>query len=714
MTRSVAEDRADAYGRRLAVAGGTVAKRELRAAEGLDNNQASRAAGLLTERGLAVVSGRGGSVLTLTEKGWARYRPLLPGATAGAVLDRALDGWPARLAAMAQLIAFAVLARPISDGAPRCGFALIGDSETGKSSAVRLVAALFGLDSDLTLIDTPKLTDRPTGRLERNRHHADGESAWSFVPAAWTSYPLVCFDEWAEISSDARADLRGSALSTSGATTYEGMRVEISPVPVLAGNPDTSLTGVERVRAVLGLKDTIRRRCIVLDTGHTTDLDPETLDHIGTAADRLPASDRLPLSGLPIAPGPDAETIATLNAYLDAALTPEGRAFTPKARSLEPLVRACHALQPHGTPSPVATATVLAAVLTVCDSVPGQTNPAWRSSLTHWADQAATDGHSSAGQVARAVRAAEQAAAQQARDMSASRVARVKVADEIAHAATQLAERCSAAAGRLDGRTLTARGATSEQKIRAAALRKTLRRLAQSAGQAATRSGLDEQHERATRWLADAEELAAQVESAHHERVQQQRQARQDAQDTKRQAAEYRRRERQRVKDAARAARAAQREARANLRHELTRLRATLRGLEKLWAMPDGATAPDPLQTLTTAVPSPLVEYRPHTPSLESRGLLERLADRMAPPGVWVTTYPGGSLRAAGWPTRCPDLASWGPATRSVLAPVLHEGHAREDQLCEQLGTAPRHRPALLRPPVPVGVARRALSIGHR
>ncbi|MGN6413945.1 hypothetical protein [Flexivirga sp.] len=691
MTKHRAESDADAYGRRLAALAGTAPKRDLQTGEGLDGNQSANAVRLLVERKLATVSGRGGSVLTLTDAGWARFRPL-PAACAGDVLDEILTGWPARLAAMVQLIVFAVIARPVTGDAPRLGFALVGDTATGKSSTVRLLAALFGLDPDVILIDTPKLTDRPTGRLNQQRSD-DGRPEWTFTPAAWTTYPVACFDEFAEISAEARKDLRGSALSTSGATTYEGLRVEISPVPVLAGNPDISLAGIERTRAVLGLKDTIRRRCLVLDTGATSDLDAETLDRIATAPGRLDPRHRLPLTGLPVADEPDPETVATLRNYLEAALTAQARPFIPGPRVLEPLVRACHALQPEGTPAVAAIATVLTAVLTVCDSIPGQTHPSWRDRLTRWVTAAQAAGFAHGDHVSRAVQAADEAAAAQARTLATARAARARATDEIEHQGAELVARCQHAAAEIDGRRLTAHGATTEQKIQATALRKDLRKLAKSAGQVTTRAGLDEQTERARPWLTRAGILAAAVADAHRARQAHAAAVKAEQVAARKQAAAEQR-QRQAYAVAAGKAR------RAQLGYELDRLRESVRRLEQLWRLRDGTTTPRPLDELTAGLPAPLVAYTP-LPIEPSEGFLGRVLDRMAPAGVWMTTYPGGTLQASGWPDRCRELDAWGPAARDVLRPVIQQLHAREDQLTAELGRRPRSS----RPTIPRGVA---------
>lgn len=680
-TAGAIHDRAERYGRLLAAAGGTATKADLRAQLDLDSNQAARVVRDLLAAGHVSEHDRR-TALTLTPAGRARYMPLPP-AQAGALLDRVLDGWPARPAAFVRLAALAVLARPFTGSAPRLGFALIGGTGTGKTSAGTFLAALAGQDPDAHLLHLPALTDSPSGRRERDK---DAPTGYTFTPAGWVGARVVCLDEWDKATAAVRADLLGTALQTRGRVTIEGERIDLHPVPVLTANPAADATGTDRL-AALGDTRTgpaVARRCVVLDTGRRASTPPADLARIGAAADQLDPADRLPLDTFTMPTQADPEALETLAEFLEHALTDAGRDITPDAAALEPLARACHALDPEGIPVPVAVATVLTSYLTVVESIPGQVRPEWAPSLAAWAED-----NDHAGPAVRSVRRAV-AAAETERDRArqAAAVARAEItaaADTITEQATAAAERCRLAEQRLDGRALTARGATADQKAEAAGLRKRLRDCRDELARVRSTEGLARATSRAAEPLRRGTDLADRIDAEHYAHQDRTRAEREHQTEQRRAAAADRR-------AARRAEREHHRRTVAGMRSTLTQLRATVRVWEKHYARPDGSTTPAPLDVLTDPR-RPLLTYEIRATSEPApAGVFGRLLDRLATtePGTWRTLNDGQPITFPGSPNRCPALTTWGPNTRAVIGPFLAYLHATEDELVAQLGTKPR------------------------
>lgn len=679
------EDRLTTYGHLLAATGGTARKADLRARTGLDATQAARICATLTRRGLAEDRDRR-TVLALTATGRAMFATR-PSVNAGALLDQVLHGWPSRLAAFAQLAALATLARPFTGTAPRLGLALIGATGTGKTSASVFLATLAGLDPDAHLLHLPALTENPTGRREREAGTATG---YTFRPAPWLGTPLVIFDEWDKATASQRSDLLGSALSTRGRITPEGHTFEVCPVPILTANPPRDAIGAARL-AALGDARTgpaVRRRCIVLDTGTLSTLDPAALAVVAVAADRLDLTPRLPLAAFTMPTSPDPATVNTLAAFLREALTDDGRE-SPDAAALEPLARALHALDPDGIPREVATATVLAAFLTVAESIPGQVRPerSWDQQIVRWASDPQLATLPAAERVTAAAHAARTERDWHRAHLAAAVVEHTTAADTITEAAATDSEACRLLIVRLDGRRLSARGASDEQKATAAGLRKRLRDCREELARVRSHDGLHRAQLRAAEPRSRAAQLADTIDAAHQQHQDQGAAA-------KRHNAEQRRAAVTQRAVAQQHARAA----RAHAARELDQVRREARTWEGHYARADGRTTPRPLAVLAGHLTDrQLITYAP-TNEPTPAGFLERLAHRLAPPepGQW-STIGAPPLSFPGSTTRCAALDHWGPNTRAVIGPYLAYLHSAEDNL----ETRSNRRPRKIRPAIP-------------
>ncbi|MGW8816332.1 hypothetical protein, partial [Gordonia terrae] len=183
-------ERIEAAGRWLASAGGTAAPGELGAALGLNHARQAEAVRALRDAGLC--EGPKGQ-LKLTPAGWARFGVTEP-ADHGTTLDEALDGWPHAHRAFGRLLVSNAVARRHLAAVRRrgwLGFMAIGETGSGKSSAVERSAELLGLDLARVRVFLPgKTAGELLGRREQT------PNGWQFTPAPLTRGPLAFFDEY--------------------------------------------------------------------------------------------------------------------------------------------------------------------------------------------------------------------------------------------------------------------------------------------------------------------------------------------------------------------------------------------------------------------------------------------------------------------------------------------------------------------------------------
>lgn len=668
-------ERAEVYGRHLLELGGRARKSELGDLAGLDNTQRSRLVKGMRAHGWIEELNR--LEVRLTTAGLARFGGLTHG-SAGQLLDEALKGWPAGLRCAVELTICATIARTHLRDGLHLGVVLLGGTGTGKTAAHEQAAKLLGLDPDQTLVSTPTLTSKPLGRREQTG------TGWRFEPAPFLGWPLVCFDELDKAPPEVRRGLF-PALQGRPRFQVEGEVVPMAATPLATANP--APTG-ERWAVV---DEAVRRRSACLDTGKASDLTDEELHAITAAYTRRP--DRvIGLAALTV-PGPESTEAARIRAVLSdsrGALTEAGRELFcgPEPLTLAALARL--ALVDHGPDgAPMAAAHTLAAYLTVAQTVPGLVQETWHQTLENFArDNARHPGAATLrASAAAAARAREQARARG----RAVTLARHRAADQVAEAAARLGERLRQARESLDGRKL--RGADPDQRTAAVGLRRVLRTLQDSTGQVRTAGSLEELTSRAQDPLDRAARLVA--------AVARDRQAAQEDRDAERQARELAQRHRA---EQERAARQLEHSRRRRAADELAELRERVQPLEQLFTRSRVRDREQPpwrqLQALS------FLTYRP-----EPLSFLERLA--RLDPGEWVT--PDGQTYA-GSPDSCPELSTWGPATRRVLAPLLVQLHQHEDRLVDYLGRKPRSSrplvrvrgtPTLARPNVDVSPASR-------
>src|SRR5580765_1603404 len=655
---------------------GPARKADLYAALGLDKNQGRRITLGLLHPGWASQPDR--STLDLTPEGRARFGGYTAG-SAGNILDDLTTGWPARHRAMLNLISCAILSRA-AGLYPQPAFALIGGTGTGKTSVAIAAAHIFGLDVDQTLLPLPAQTEAVNGRRTPD---ADAAAGYRFSPAPWTSRALICLDEWDKAPEQARRALLAGPLDTRGRATIEDQPIPFAPVPVLTANTSTNRPRLDALGAG-GLGVAVRRRCITLDAGRAPDYNPAALRAVTAAHSwQLGPSQRVPLHGIRL-PEPDDAMDEDLEAAV-ATLTDDGREYFPGIATLRPLALARHALLPAGTLLEVATIRTIADYLTVAESIPGTVHPGWLDTVARWAQDNATLPGVAGLTAAAAAIATERATAQAT--ATTARQARAVRSDQTSEAAAALAEQCRLGAEDIDARRLP--GATPEDKATAAGLRKILRQLQIEAAHTSNPTSLDDVRARTAgplnRAAALATELRARADAAAHHRAQQAAERAQDKRDQDHARQQERARRTQR---------------RQHATAELSRARAQAREWERLYQRSGSRYRDGSPLTVLRAIEHeghPWLTYvRPAHTKPESRW--ERFVESVAKdptPGYW--TIPTG-LQLPGSPTTCPSLASWGEASRTVLAPLLAPLHHYEDQLCAELGRAPRQRPTVNMP----------------
>ncbi|MGW8816406.1 hypothetical protein, partial [Gordonia terrae] len=162
---------------------------------------------------------------------------------------------------------------------------------------------------------------------------------------------------------------------------------------------------------------------------------------------------------------------------------------------------------------------------------------------------------------------------------------------------------------------------------------------------------------------------------------------------------------------------------RAALAEQLETCLSEARELERLYvrtATREGESPFAVLRDYRVNGQHPLLRYVAPPQRPRPAGLVAAVRAGLAGPeyGYWEATT--AAVRMPGTPYSCSLLAEWGPYSRAVLATVLHELHAREDQLRAALGRKRRSRPAVaLTEPTPAPARllpaagpRRALSAG--
>jgi hypothetical protein len=655
-------ERLEAAGCWLVSVGGQASPGEIGAALGLNHARQSDVMGAL--RRAELVDGSQAQV-RLTSAGWARFGGV-HGESAGTVLDRVLDGWPAQHRAFLELLVSATIARHhLAPGRPsgHLGFMAIGETGTGKSSMGRLVCHLFGWAPEAHSVHVPGET---AGSL-LGRHVAD--AGWQWEPAPMTRLPFVLLDEFdkADKPVQARAWMY---LTGEVRQQVEGAVHELLPTALLTANPPAS---GGRYR---DLRPEYRRRSVVLDTaamaGRGRELEQMLTRFYGEAspADRLSLARLVPPDRLT-----DSARAALEMTY--EALTPAGLEEFPGIRSLElATLGRCALLGPDADQDVAAYATALA-YLQVTESVPGQV-------VEHWGlDVAAVREHLGAGAevLVAAIergRAHQQQAVQTAR---AGRQSKARVTLEVLEGGAALAERCRQLRLALDGRKVPA-----GRRPDAAALRRSLGIVGTRAAAVSTAVSLREVQEQAADPLARAARLVAEVTSA---RVQ-------EIQDTRRQVHDARQ-DHAAVKAEQARARAAAKARRGQLRSGLEHIVGQAKPLEQLYGRTTTRPGENPLARLTELrVESQQLLTFVETPREErGRGLggvLRALAqDRTT--GIWQVR----DSRAAfpGTRTSCPDLAQYGQATRAVLTPMLAGLYVIEDEIRAELQVPARRRPQL-------------------
>lgn len=660
-------ERLEAAGRWLASVGGDATSGDLGAALGL--NHARQADVTRDLRAGQWVTGPKGT-LHLTPAGWARFGGVEP-VSAGAVLDRVLDGWPYTHRAFLELLVSTVIVRHHLGAERRAGhlaFIAIGETGTGKSAMGGLVCHLFGF---LPALHTLHMPDQSAGDLLGRRDQDGGE--WRWRPADTTRLPFVVLDEFDKAPEPVQ---RRALIYLHDVMDHrlEGQVHELLPTPLLLANPPR--TGPRYAH----LRQEYRRRSVVLDTGAMAGRADELEDLLTGFYARTSPADHLPLDRLVPPAALDARGREVL-ASLRNMLTPAGLEEFPGVRPLElATLGRCALMGPDADHGLAAFATSVA-YLQATESVAGQVADGWVRDL---GDVQAKLGDAGTSIVAALERAkVERAQAAAAATDAHRRRARTDVA--IREAGEVLAERC-----RQQITALHRNKITPDRRPDAAGLRRTLHTFATTAAQVSTAASLAEVTAAAAEPLERARQLVAEVAAGRLATEQ-------AAWDTRRQDQADRAgmtAERQRVKTAPAARR-------REVKDSLASVVATAEPLEAAYRRTTTRPKEDVLARLqelrVNGLPLLVHQAPPERP--RERGFLAALGRVLTPEqqGSWQVSDAGvtfpGSLR------RCEALATWGLNTRKTLAPALGVLHAREDELRQELGCRPRKcRPQVPRP----------------
>lgn len=673
-----AAERIEAAGRWLASAGGTAAPGEVGAALGLNHARQAETVRALRDAGLC--EGPKGQ-LKLTPAGWARFGVTDPG-DGGATLGEALDGWPHAHRAFASLLVSTAVARRHLAAARLSrwpGFMAIGETGSGKSSAVEVAVTLLGLDLARVRVF---LSGQTAGTLLGRREQTpDG---WQFAPAPLTRGPLAFFDEYDKADDPTR---RAALPYFQGEARVmaEDQVLDLAPVPVLAANPPA------RGDRYAVLRPEYRRRSVVLDTRYMRGRGEVFEELMSRPRGRVLDLDRL----APPASRLDEDGRAVLK-QVRQVLTEAGAEEFPGVEALE--LAALGRLPLLDTPDHTRAAFLTALdYLLVTETVPGQVIDGWQPDIAALRQAFGSD----AGTMTAAL---DQARAEREQARGQARQARVRHDVEdlgLVRDRHALAEQLRQAAESIDGRRVPA-----TLRPEAAGVRAALRDVRTRVLDTRARTRLDDLAAVAAEPLAQAEAIVRQVQAEQQQALAERQQAEADRRQAKHAQAEHRR---------------LLRAQRVALAEQLETCLSEARELERLYvrtATREGESPFAVLRDYRVSGQHPLLRYVAPPQRPRPTGLLATVRAGLAGPehGHWEATT--AALRLPGTPYSCPLLAEWGPYSRAVLAPVLRELHAHEDQLRAALGRKRRSRPAVaLTEPTPAPVPllpaaspRRALS----
>ena len=665
--------RAVTLGRLLHAAGGSASVTELREQAGrMSHGTAAKAISELETAGLVERVGGARGTPRLTAAGLVRFAGVEP-VSAGAVVDAAAAVWPYTHAAFLRLYLAAVVARRhLAGSRPHLGFVAIGEPRTGKSALFAHACHLLGLDADL---HSRELALMSAGEITGRR---GGGALTTFTPAPYLARPAMLLDECDKAPAALRDRAQKVLLQGRYRVVVEDEDLVVACAPMLAGNVPTD--AADRFAHVHVAYRT--RRSVLLDTGAAPRAE---LDELGDRLEQYYASHaagELDLDRL----APPATTVPNSRALWEALrryLTPGREQDFPDERALDGLVLGYAALRHvHPDDAPGIRLAALHALgdwYACASTVPGLVDPSAGHPLRDLteAHREYFAGRADLASLEAAIATQQTGAAARAAQVRATARARTQVADAVVRGRGELDEQL-----RLAREAIAGTKVPDEHKPTAAGLRDVLGKLRTHVQQLTRADHLEDARHRAAAPLREAEALAWRIAAERAARARDQQQATQ-----------LERQQRADARTAARQQQAAQRQyakhAKQQARQQLTALRQVLTGLEKLARRTTTPAGDNPLAELRRLQ---LVSYRAD-PTVEQverpRGLRRLFAGPDPWPGAWVardgTSYPGG-------PGYCPELASWGPATRAVIVVALRDGYAEEDALCAQLGVAARAR----------------------
>jgi hypothetical protein len=667
--------RAQQFGTLLAAAGGALPPADLGARAGVGKSVQAESLGQLRKAGL--VEGPK-SDPRLSAAGWARFgtAPAV-GADPDDELERALAVWSdAGLyahRAFLELLLSTIVARHHLHAArpgPFVGFMAIGETGTGKSALADAACAVLGLDP----LDVTRLADQETERslLGRREKRADVDGGgWTFEPASLTALPFVFLDEF----DKAEAPVRTAAMRLfqgQSVVVVEGERITLAPTPMLGANPPRR--SIDRLEQ---LRPEYRRRSVVLDAGYAVSQRAQL--RAALADHTPPARPPRPLQAL-VLPERLPHGCRSVLRSVEQLLTEDGLALLPNPhRDLEAVALGRAALLGAGADLGLATWSTAVAFLTVASTVPGLVDDGWRAPL-----EAIRGAYVDRGvdvELADLVRAVEHAELLQDRIAAEARARRLNREATglvfVGARARLVAELEQAEAG--------LRQVPRSDRTAARGIRAQLVDLRRQASQSRTADRLDDVHRLASEPLAAAVALRHAIEDERQRVAEAREQRARQGSEARALAAEHRR-----------IGAAQQRARQAQLRDQLSALRATAKRLEQLHARSTTQPGESALQTLRgVALPGGhrLLEYVAHP--REVRGatgvVLEALSGARRHPGLWRSTA-DHALNFPGGPTSCAALATWGPATRAVLEAALRRLYEAEDLLQRSAGGRGRQR----------------------
>jgi hypothetical protein len=432
--------------------------------------------------------------IRITSAGWARIT-IADGQGCGSVLAAALAGWPYAHRALIELLCSAVVARHhLADERTygHLGFMLIGETDTGKTAAVRLICHMFGLPFEA--VRRFLYSETPGSLFGRRVQVSSG--SWQLVPSTAASSALLLLDEFDKADEPMR---RAAWALFQGETTamHEGEAWPLRPVPVLAANPGPA----DRYGL---LRPEYRRRSVVLDTGYTRGR-AAIFEELMTAGHHATASPgALPLTALrPPAARLNDRGLEVLRSVRDM-LTAAGAEEFPGMAALELAALGRLALTGGDDHALAAYATGVC-YLQVTATVPGQVIDGWEAdaaTIRGWFGEA---GASLADAIERG-RAGRELAR---RTLGTATVERARLSDELTVSIGALGERLRLAATHLQPRRLV--GFTDEQKAEAAGVKSGLDKLRSQAAAVRSEESLAAMTARSAPWLTAAAEMTQRV-----------------------------------------------------------------------------------------------------------------------------------------------------------------------------------------------------------